>query len=59
MDKISYGHLEIRKMTDGGYLVAPAERREGYCQIGPCFASSTIDEALKYIKGKLEPKPAK
>lgn len=50
---------QLRKMMDGGYLVRPGENHEGMYPAYPCFACTTIEEALKYIKGKLEPKPAK
>lgn len=47
--------LEIQKLPEGGYMVMPAR---GYNQQGmfwaPLFACTTIEEALKYIKGKLK-----
>jgi len=47
--------LEIRKIGDGGYLVADARCREPSLR-DMLLASSTIDEALKYIKASMEPK---
>ena len=47
--------LEIHKMPDGGYLVGDGYRMSGEYRT-MLFASSSIDEALKYIKSKLEPK---
>ena len=47
--------FEIRKMSEGGYLVGYATwRSDSYNP--PFFASSTVDEALKFIRAKLEPK---
>lgn len=48
--------LEIQKMPDGGYVVGDGLVRPGdWRQMH--FAATSIDEALKYIKSKLEPKP--
>lgn len=42
----------IQKMPDGGFLVLrPGGER--YCGPSAMFASTSIEEALKYIKGKL------
>jgi hypothetical protein len=49
--------MEIQKLKDGGYLVSDSVRGScGFDYVPFCFASTTIDEALKYIKGQLEPK---
>lgn len=50
--------LAIRKMPDGGYLVSPHYNNPGSYN-APAFASTTIEEALKYIKAQLEPKQPK
>lgn len=50
--------LEIRKMLDGGFLVVDAYRGGGMVSTFR-FASSTIEEALEYVKSKLEPTTAK
>jgi hypothetical protein len=53
--------LEIRRMPDGGYLVSDAFHRssgmESFRQMR--FAATSIEEALKYIKGKLGQQTAK
>lgn len=50
--------FEIQKMVDGGYLVGDGLGRQGdYRQMR--FASTSIDEALKYIKSRMEPKAPK
>lgn len=52
-EQSSTTELEIRKMPDGGYIVGDGYRGDNsWRQLN--FASSSIDEALKYIKGKLE-----
>jgi len=51
-------NLEIQKLPDGGYMIGDGFSRSGdYRQMR--FASTSIDEALKYIKARLEPKVAK
>lgn len=49
--------LEIRKMPDGGYVIGDGYDFEGRYR-NMHFASTSVDEALKYIKGKLEPRKA-
>ncbi len=52
--------MRIQKMNDGGYLVMDSKEYDGGARHFPfLFASTTIDEALKYIKSKLEPKAGK
>jgi hypothetical protein len=46
--------LQIHKVQDGGYIVLDAYRPGSGDWVGQRFASSTIDEALAYIKAKLE-----
>jgi hypothetical protein len=56
------GVMQIDKIKDGGYLVSDSHRGEirgGFDYVPFQFASTTIDEALKYIKSKLEPKATK
>jgi hypothetical protein len=51
--------LELHKMSEGGYVVIPSgmmRSYEGYRVPAAMFASTTIDEALKFIKNKMEPK---
>lgn len=55
-DIITVTGLEIRKMPDGGYIVGDGQRDYGDYRMMR-FASTSIDDALKYIKGNLEPKP--
>ena len=50
--------LDILKLPDGGYMVGDGYRGDGSFR-GMRFASTSIDEALKYIKATLEQKPAK
>lgn len=50
--------LEIQKMPEGGYIVGDGSMRPGdFRQLR--FASTSIDEAMKYVKSLLEPKPEK
>ena len=50
--------LIIRRMPDGGFLVTGAFNHPG--MMTPLmYASTTIDEALKYMKRKLTPAPSK
>lgn len=51
--------LEIRKMPEGGYLVADIYHDMGNRILPFMFAATTIDEALKFVKSKLEPKPTR
>ena len=44
----------ILRGSDGGYYVQPREFDHGMSR-SISFASSTIDEALRYIRQKLEP----
>lgn len=56
-DKGSQEELTLRRMPDGGYLVAGSGR-----DIGPSmmvFASTSITEALEYMRGQIEPVRAK
>jgi hypothetical protein len=49
--------FQICKMPDGGYVVSDGWASRDYGSM--CvhhFASTSIEEALKYIKAKLEPK---
>lgn len=49
--------LEILKMPEGGFLVARPRHRDSMNYCTPfLFAATTVDEALKYIKGRLQPK---
>lgn len=48
--------LEIYKLPEGGFLVRDCYRPEGFSSTGPCFASTTIEEALRFVKKKLEVK---
>ena len=47
--------LQIEKLPDGGYVVVDGYRRDSGDYRGPRFASTSIDDALKYIKEKLQP----
>ncbi|EKS37772.1 hypothetical protein [Afipia clevelandensis] len=61
LDEAKLTELEIKKMPEGGYLVLdPIGRdRDGFNYRPPFrFAATSVDEALKYIKGRLEPKKA-
>lgn len=52
--------LEIRKMPDGGFMVGDIYHRDsGFVPRGPRFASTSIEDALKYIRDKLVPVAAK
>ena len=49
--------LEIHKMREGGFVVMEAGRTEPFCSNYPIFASTTIDDALKFMKSKFVPEP--
>lgn len=51
--------MQVEKIKDGGYLVSDSHRGEFGNYVPFRFASTTIDEALKYIKRELEPKVVK
>lgn len=50
-DKKVFG-LQIQRISDGGFLVLDGYRPDTFT--GPRFASTSIEEALKYCKKKLE-----
>ncbi|MGY3535400.1 hypothetical protein [Bradyrhizobium sp. USDA 4452] len=53
---MTYIALRIEKMPSGGFVVAEAyDRNPQMCPQGPLFASTTIGEALDFIKGQLAP----
>lgn len=48
----TYEALEIVKLPEGGFMVKESNRGDGY-YVSMLFASSTIEEALKFMKVKL------
>lgn len=58
MSTICNPMLVITKMPDGGYLVTDGLRNDGFGRIDR-FASTSIDESLKYIKSQFEPRERK
>lgn len=48
--------MRIEKLKDGGYLVSDTHQDFGQNFLPFLFASTTIEESLKYIKNKLEPR---
>jgi hypothetical protein len=49
--------LMIERLPDGGYVVTDGSfRRDQHVFAAQLFASSTIDEALRFIRDKLEPR---
>jgi hypothetical protein len=58
MDNGAADALELQRMPDGGFLVLDGRRERdlGYYR-GPCFASTSIDEALGYMRDKIKPIP--
>lgn len=52
MEKKNVFKLQIERMPDGGFVVLDGFVRGDY--YGPRFASTSIEEALKYCRKKLE-----
>lgn len=48
--------LVLKKAPEGGYMVHEMDRGGGFNYPPLTFASTTIDESLKFIKSKLEPR---
>jgi hypothetical protein len=46
--------LRISRMRDGGFLVGQPSDDYSFSGGAPAFASTSIEEAMKYIKRKLE-----
>lgn len=57
MDKGSQSGLQIERMQEGGFLVRVLQERMGEFQ-RPVFASTTIEEALVFIKDMVKPIPS-
>lgn len=49
------GEYKISKVLDGGYTVSELpDQRAGINSCLPVYASSSVDDALKYVREKLE-----
>lgn len=56
MDNGSQDAMTLMRMPSGGFLVIQGRPRDGFdSYAGPVFASTTIDESLKFIRDKVKP----
>lgn len=52
-----YGSLMIQKVEHGGYLVTAVPAQNGF-EFSILFASTTVEEALKFIKKRINEAPS-